>query len=69
MQLMIDRQIQRLEFSMKVIEDALETLTEEERELVKLKYIENQFTHPGLSLEMSVSYPALILGKRSYGNL
>ena len=59
MQLMTDRQIQRLEFTVKAIEDVLETLTEEEKKLVRMKYFEKRYTNKGLALEMGMSQPTL----------
>jgi RinA family phage transcriptional activator len=65
MQLMTDRQIQRLEFSVKAIEDVLETLTDEERKLLKLRYFEKRFTNKGLAMEMGMSEPTLITAKKN----
>ena len=64
MQLMTDRQIQRLEFSVKAIDDVLENLTEEEKKLVKLKYFDRGYTNKGLAMEMGMSEPTLIVLKQ-----
>ena len=64
MHVMTDRQIQRLEFSVRAIEDVLETLTQEEIKLINLKYFEKPYTHTCLTLEMNVSYPTLISLKK-----
>ncbi len=65
MQLMTDRQIQRLEFSVKAVEDVLDTLTEEEKKLVRLGYFERLYTNKGLAIEMGMSYSSLYETKKS----
>ena len=64
-QLMSDRQIQRLEFSVKAVEDVLDTLTEEEKKLVRLGYFERLYTNKGLAIEMGMSYSSLYETKKS----
>ncbi len=60
MQLMSDRQIQRLEFSVRAIDDVLETLTEEERKLVKMKYFDKAYKNKGLAMVLRMSEPTII---------
>jgi RinA family phage transcriptional activator len=64
MQLMSDRLIQRLEYSVKAIEDVLETLTEEENKLVRLKYFDKAYTNKGLAMVLGMSEPTVIEMKK-----
>lgn len=55
MRLMTNRRIERLEFMIRVIEDVLSAIPEEERRLVNLKYFDQELTNQGVARALGMS--------------
>jgi RinA family phage transcriptional activator len=54
LQIMTDREVQRLERTVRAIEDVLATLGEMEKQLLELKYFRNTHTNQGVKLELQI---------------
>lgn len=55
MQILNDREVQRLERSVRALEDVIDTLSPDEMKLLNLKYFRNTHTNEGVRLELHIA--------------